>query len=164
MKAAITQNSRTNHLSENMKLVLNYSFVTALIFSVVFAIAKIFNLEGYTELRFVNYLLLFIIVFTALKKSYSQNGYKMEYFTGFTMSFLIAMLGQLFYSFIFFIYLQIDRDFMSYLLNQFPSQILYPELSIAIVLLVEGTSIGIVVALATMQYFKFKRGRWARQS
>jgi hypothetical protein len=100
----------------------------------------------------------------ALKKTYDQQHHKIEYFAGFGTAFLIALLGQLFYSILFFIYLKIDQPFMSFLLNQFPREILYPELSIAVILLVEGISIGIIVALATMQYFKRKRGRWATQN
>jgi hypothetical protein len=149
------------YLSENMRLVLRYSFLVALLFALVFAVAKIFHLEGVTELRFINYLILFPVVYAALKKAYDLQGHKMEYFPGFTMAFLISALGQLWYSILFFIYLQIDSTFMTYLFEQFPKRIIYPELSIAFIVLTEGISIGVIVALATMQYFKRKRGRWA---
>jgi hypothetical protein len=135
--------------------------MVAIIFSFIFIVAKIFHLESVTELRFINYLLLFPIAYSVLKTYYIKHDQKIEYFTGFTMVFLIGALGQLWYSILFSIYLHIDTQFMTYLTTQFPRKILYPELSIAFVLLSEGVSISIIVALATMQYFKRKRGRWA---
>jgi hypothetical protein len=157
----LTQTSRYMALNENMRLVLSKSVMVAIMFMFIFAIAKIFHLESVTELRFINYVLLFPVAYSVIKKYYDQHGHKIEYFTGFTMVFLIGALGQFWYSLLFFFYLHIDSQFMDYLMAQFPRKILYPELSIAFVLLSEGISISVIVALATMQYFKRKRGRWA---
>lgn len=157
----LTHQSRYSYITENIRHILYNSFFVALVFTVVFALAKLFNLEGVLGLRFINYLLLFFIVYAALKKSYDTHGHKMEYFRGFSMAFLISALGQLWYSILFFIYLHIDNGFKSFLLDQFPGKVIYPELSIAFIVLIEGASIGLIVALATMQYFKRKRGRWA---
>src|SRR2546423_1755849 len=93
-----------SHTTENLRLILRYSFIVAIVFSMIFILAKILHLESKTELRFINYIMLFPITFAGLKKGYRQNDYKMEYFTGISMAFLICALGQLWYSILFFIY------------------------------------------------------------
>src|SRR5690242_18701031 len=99
---AIAENRPTT-ISESTKLVLNHSFFVATMYVIVFALAKIFNLEDVVELRFLNYVFLFLIAYSALNKLYAMNGNKMEYFSGFVKTFMISMLGSLWYCILFFI-------------------------------------------------------------
>ena len=161
MKAVIENQPHT--LSEVNKTMLNYSFVISIAYVAVFAIAKIFNLEDVVELSFTNYILLFIIAYSALKRIYFLNGKKIEYLPGFGKTFLICALGSLWYCILFFIYLHIDKKFAELLVNQFPGGLLYPIVSITGVLFVEGLAMSAIVALALMQIFKKKDGRWARE-
>jgi hypothetical protein len=161
MKAVIENHPST--LSVVSKTMLNYSFVISIAYVAVFAIAKIFNLEDVVELRFINYILLFIIAYSALKKIYLMNGNKIEYLPGFGRTFLICALGSLWYCILFFIYLHIDKRFAELLVNQFPAGLLYPNLSITTALFSEGLAMSAIVALALMQIFKKKDGRWARE-
>ena len=75
---------------------------------------------------------------------------------------MISIIGGFIYSVLFFIYLKIDQAFLNYLLSMFPRKILYPELSVAFINFSETAAMSVIVALALMQYFKRKRGRWAR--
>ena len=159
---AIAENQPTT-VSESTKLVLSYSFIVSTMYVIVFALAKILNLEDHLEFRFINYLLLFFITYSALNKLYNLNGHKMEYFSGFLKTFMISLLGSLWYCILFFIYLHIDHQFTASLINQFPGNILYPYFSITAVLFIEGIAMSAIVALAIMQIFKSKRGRWASQ-
>jgi hypothetical protein len=159
----ITHNSQLP-MTESTRTILNYSFVVAFVYALIFAIAKMFNLEGHVELRFLNYLVLFLIAYSAIKKVYNINGQKIEYFSGFSKTLAICILGQLWFTILFFIYLKMDQNFTAYLTQQLNGQLLYPEISISAVLFSEGLAISFIVALAIMQYFKRKRGRWASQS
>lgn len=154
--------NRPATISESTRLVLNYSFFVTITYVVIFALAKIFSVEVRVELRFFNYLALFLIAYSALKKLYDISGQKMEYFSGFLKTFLISMLGSLWYSILFFIYLHIDKPFTMHLMEQLPGKMLYPVLSITAVLFSEGVAMSAIVALAIMQIFKRKRGRWSR--
>jgi hypothetical protein len=165
MKAVVENQSASLPVinkSEVNKTVLNYSFLISLVYVAIFAIAKIFNLENVVEIRFLNYIMLFIIAYSAVKKMYVLNGNKMEYLPGFGRTFLTCVLGGLWYSILFFIYLHIDKQFTSALVNQFPAGILYPEVSITVTLFSEAFAMSAIVALAVLQIFKRKRGRWAR--
>jgi hypothetical protein len=110
------RHDRYSHLSEAGRLVLSYSFIVAAVYAIVFLIAKISGLEDRIELRFINYILLFPIAYSALNKVYLSNNRKMEYFSGFAVSMLIAALGSFWYSIMFYIYLKIDQSFHDYLI------------------------------------------------
>jgi hypothetical protein len=163
MKTIATEQRHTV-ITANLMLCLRFSFIIAAAYTGIFLLANVLGLEKVTELRFINYLLLFIVIYSAIKKYYIEHQKKIEYFTGFGLAFLTGILGQFWYSFLFFIYLHFNSSFMNYIANHFPARILYPELSISVALLSEGIGFSAIVALAVMQYFKRKRGRWVNTS
>jgi hypothetical protein len=144
--------------SHLMQLIFGYSIVVALLFSFIFVVAKIFHLENRVELRYINYILLFPISFSALYRSERKYSYHISYFRGFLVTYLICVLGQFLYSILFFIYIHIDHAFLIQLTKKFPSDLLYPEMSVAFILITEGIAFGSIVALTTIQYFKREKG------
>jgi hypothetical protein len=160
---AVAENRPPSTISETSKLVLNYSFLISITYVIIFVIAKIFNLEEKVELRFINYFMLFVIAFSALKKIYTMSGNKIDYFYGLSRTFIICALGSLWFSILFFIYLHIDRNFAAHLLTEFNLKMIAPILSICFALLSEGLAMSAIVSLALMQIFKKKQGRWARE-
>jgi hypothetical protein len=140
--------------SHTTQLIFRYSLVTALLFSFIFIVAKIFHLETHVEIRFINYLLLFPITISALHRSENRYSYHIKYFRGFLITYLICVLGQFWYTILFYIYLNIDHAFLIQLIKKFPSELLYPKLSVAFVLISEGIAIGSIIALTTIQLFK----------
>lgn len=143
-----------------LKLILSYSFRMVLSWLVVFAIAKVFHLERVIYIRFINYLVMFFVAYSMLKKLYTEHNNKMEYFSGMAITFSVGVVASIIYAILFFIYLHLDKTFTDYLIDQFPRKMLYPELSIAFVIFSEGFSFSVIIALSLLQYFKRKRGRW----
>jgi len=146
----------------SFKVSLRYSFIITLIFVAIFAIALLFHLVKFTELRFINYIFVFIVCYEAIKKVYTENNYYIEYFNGLMIGILTATFGQLWYSILFYIYLNIDSNFLNYLLTEMPRDIVAPKFSITVLLLLEGFGLSPIISLGLMQYFKSKQGRWAR--
>lgn len=157
----LTTESRHIAIAENIKLSMRYSVRVTLVSCIIFIAAKIFGLERITELRFINYLAMIVIIYSAIKDYYRQHANKIEYFTGFALAFLVGAFGQLSYAILFLIYLQFDSGLLEFLTSQFPGKTLNPSLSSAFVLFIEGIAFSSIVALTIMQYFKRKRGRWA---
>ena len=150
--------------------ILKYAFYESRIHSVfltgsfitVFALARILGYAELTEIRFINYVIAFFVAYDAIKKVYIRNGHQVEYFTGLSIGIATIVLGQLWYSILFFIYLKIDPEFTIRLLKQIPQNIIAPAFSTAVLLFLEGFGLSPVISLALMQYFKSKQGRWAR--
>jgi len=138
-----------------------HSFILTACFIIIFAIARILGYAGLTEIRFVNYVVAFFVSYDAIKKVYVRNNYQVEYFTGLLIGIVTVILGQLWYSILFFIYLKIDPAFMNELLKQIPQNIITPAFSTAVLLFLEGFGLSPIISLALMQYFKSKQGRWA---
>ena len=145
----------------NFKLALRHSFFLAALFAVIFLVCRVLGLYEIIELRFINYVLFFPIGFLALKRAFAQNGGHLDYFSGMMIGFLILVLGQLWYAMLFFLYLMADQSFLEFLVSQMPQPLYYPRLSIFFVMVGEGFATGAISALALMQYFKWKAGRWA---
>lgn len=139
---------------DNLQATINSSIIVGASYIVIFLIAKIFSLAEVTWLRFLNYVVLFPIVYGAVGKYYVLHKNYINYFQGFSMGFLIGSLGSLYYSVIFYFYLKFDPLFMKTILNKLPAQIIYPEISIAFINFSEGLSFSVIVALAIMQLYK----------
>jgi len=139
-----------------------HSFILTTCFVLVFAFARILGYAEFTEIRFVNYIIAFFVSYDAIKKVYIKNDYEVEYFTGLFIGIATVVQGQFWYSILFFIYLKIDHSFATELLKQIPQNIIVPEFSTAVLLLLEGLGLSPIISLALMQYFKSKQGRWAR--
>ena len=146
---------------ENFKLALRHSFVLAALFTAIFLVCRAAGLYQIIELRFINYALFFPLGFVVLKKAFVANGGHLSYFNGLMIGFLLVTLGQLWYAMLFFLYLQVDGAFLNFIVSQMPQPLYYPRLSIFFVMVGEGFAAGAICALALMQYFKWKAGRWA---
>src|SRR6185369_10728957 len=107
----------------SFKVSLRYSFIITLIFVAIFAIALLFHLVKFTKLKFINYIFVFFVCYEAIKKVYTENNYYIEYFNGLMIGILTATFGQLWYSILFYIYLNIDSNFLNYLLTEMPRDI-----------------------------------------
>jgi hypothetical protein len=147
---------------KSFKVALKYSFYITGIFVAVFAIAQLLHLAKFTEVRFINYILAFFVCYEAIKKVYTDNNYYIEYFNGLAIGILTVTIGQLWYAILFYIYLNIDSNFLAYLQSEIPQNIVSPKFSIAALLFTEGFGLSPIISLALMQYFKSKQGRWAR--
>ena len=145
---------------ENFKLALQYSFVLATSFVLIYLAARIAGLYKMTELRFINYALFYPIGFAAVRAAYKLNGNYVEYFNGLMIGFLTGVLGQFWFAILFFIYLHFDSSFVYFLSTQMPQPLLYPRLSIFFVMISEGVGMSAILSLTLMQYFKWRQGRW----
>jgi hypothetical protein len=84
----------------------------------------------------------------------------MEYFSGLMVSMITVVLAQFWYSLLFFIYINIDTAFLSYIVSQLPQYVVMPKISIVAMLFSEGLAFSAIIALTMMQYFKRTAARW----
>ena len=145
----------------SLRVSLQYSFLVTILYVIVFVVAQIFNFATFTELRFINYILVFFVCYDAIKKVYNKNDHYVDYFNGLVIGILTFTFGQLWYSILFYIYLNFDHRFLNYLLTEMPQNIVTPKFSIAVLLFLEGFGLSPIISLGLMQYFKIKQGRWA---
>lgn len=159
MKAFINKTYVT--MKDYFGLAFRYSLILAASFIVIYFAARLAGLYKITELRFINYVLFYPIGFAAVRTIYKMNGNYIEYFHGLMIGFLTAFLGQLWFAFLFFIYLHFDSPFLAYLNTQMPQPLMVPHLSIFFVMVSEGLGMSAILSLTLMQFFKWKQGRWA---
>jgi hypothetical protein len=155
MKATVREN-----LQYGAHVALRKSFLLTGLYVLYFIIAQLVGFAHIIEFRYVNYVIAFIMGYYTLKAVYVRNDYYVEYFTGLIIGMLIIILGQFWYSILFFIYLNLDHAFMGYLLTQLPQNVVAPSVGISLTLLSEGIGLSPVIALTLMQYFKWTAGRW----
>ena len=138
-----------------MKLVLKYSIIATVGYVIIFLLMRLMNLHYIVGLRGLNYVLLFIVTAFAIKTYKEESQDQMSYLEGFLTSFLITNVSFTLFPFLMYIYLKfLDRGFLEFIVNYSPMGIELSPLSAALLLFFEGHSVGIVISLILMQYFK----------
>ena len=159
MKATVRET-----LKYGSSVALKNSFLLTGLFIVYFLLAQVAGFARILEFRYFNYVIAFVVAYYTVKAVYIHNNYYLEYFTGLLIGIMVITLGQFWYSLLFFIYLNIDQKFLSFLLSQLPYNVVAPKFSIAALLLSEGIGLSTVIALTLMQYFKWTSARWTHAS
>ena len=160
------ENIQSNVLrhSASYTSIVSYGIMLAVIFSLIFVIAKLFGFEEVVWLRFTNYIIFFPVAYMAIKRVYKANE-KLNYFNGLKIGFLVCFWGQLIYTFLFFIYMHFDQQLVAFIKSQISKGLLLnPEVSISFLLISEGLAWSAITAFSLMQIFKWKRGLWAVHS
>ena len=139
---------------------IRHGILLGIMMLLIFLVARFFDAAQILWLRYINYALFFPIAYLAIKRTYQLED-RLQYFRGLLVGFLTCLIGQLAFTLFFYIYLHIDKDFLSYLIMKLPDTVLYPEISISFLLISEGLAWSIITSFSLMQIFKWKRGRWA---
>jgi hypothetical protein len=150
------EESGNENLKYSLNVALRNSFLLALSFAGLFALATVAGFARITELRFINYFITFIVCYHALETVFAHGKFADIYFTGMRLVIFTATLGQLWFSILLFIYLNINGSFANYLLSQMPWDIVMPKFSIALLLFAEGFGVSVIIGLMLIQLFEWK--------
>jgi hypothetical protein len=137
---------------------IKYGLTGGIACILLFLLFKVMGLIESLGLSFVNFIILAFVSFKALKdfkeEAYKQHG-KMNYIQGYGTAFFTSAISFALLSLFMFFYLTyLDKNFMSYIQTKDIAGLTINPSSISIALFFEGTSMGIIIALVSMQYFK----------
>jgi hypothetical protein len=126
-------------------------------FIIIFIICKLLGLEQYTEIRIVNFILLFFLTGRAIRNYQQETHNGMNYFEGLTLGFLISSISFIIFGGFMMGYLYFDQEFMNYLKVNSPTGFYPTPLNSAFMMASEGIAAGSVIGLILMQYYKQNR-------
>jgi hypothetical protein len=139
--------------------ILSHGIFLAAFYIVFFLIMKFFNLVYITELRVVNYIVLFLTAFYQLKKLVDKGKNYVPYLRGFGAIFFTGILSSLLFSIFLFVYGKFDPDIDKFFWENIPLGPVYSLPIPYITIFFEGSAISIIAALTVMQYFrKYEEG------
>jgi len=139
------------------KPAITYGVLSFIGFVVIFLICKFLGLIEHTELRLLNFLLLFYTAFMAIKSYKTETHNAMNYFEGLAIGFLVPTIAFILFGGFMIAYLHIDEPFLEYLIANSPVGLYPTPLHSGIMMASEGIGAGIIIALILMQYFKQNR-------
>ena len=138
-------------------LVAKYALLTVAMLIVYFLIMALFGLIKYSALRVINYPLIALGIFSAIKEIKRKSGNdKIGYLTGFSTGFMIVLATAFLFSIFVFIYAKfINLSFVN---------MIWPEpyskdndmnsLAIGMYIFGETLIFGVIIDFIAMQYFK----------
>jgi len=136
------------------KVAIRYGLIISVILIAFFLIMKATGLAYIYELRTLNFFILAIGVYKAMKHMKSNNA-SFSYFTGLGTGFLTSAFSLLIFAVFLFIYTNIlDPDFMTHLQNNAPfGEYLNPYIA-SFIIFFEGSISGLILSFGLMQYMK----------
>lgn len=137
------------------KYAIRYGLLGTLSFITIFFFMKWINLVHITELRSLNLVVLFFIVYFALKNYKLEVHNKMGYLTGLAVGILISMIAYVAFASFVGLYLRyLDPEFMQYLKERVMFGRYMNPMSMAVVLIFEGGAGGAIITFSLMQLMK----------
>ena len=134
-------------------LITRYAGFTSLALLVYFLFMKLLNLSTVVELRFLNFFIMFIGIRYFILRLKKENNGTLDYLQSLAYGFIVAVLTSVLFSAFMFTYLSyIDHAMLEHLqLNQPFGEYLTPG-SAAVVLILEGSASGAIIAFALVQF------------
>lgn len=134
---------------------IRYGILGTVSFIAIFFFMKWINLVHITELRSLNFVVLFFIVYYALRNYKQEVKNKMGYLTGLAVGILISMIAYVaFAAFMGFYLRYLDPEFMQYLKETVMFGRYMNPMSMAVVLIFEGGAGGAIITFSLMQLMK----------
>ncbi|RMG83731.1 MAG: hypothetical protein D6707_00470, partial [Bacteroidetes bacterium] len=107
------------------------------------------------ELRAFNFLILLGFLFLMYKNKSQSVG--IEYFEGLKSGAYYTLVSVLLFGVFLVIYLYMDKNFMAYINEHTPFNIVLTPLTAAMVVVFEGIVSGLIASFSLMQYFKSEK-------
>lgn len=124
---------------------------TALALIIFFLLMKFLSLITIVELRFFNFLIIYLGVRYVLMETKKNNNGKLEYLQGMGTGFLTAVLTALFFGIFVLLYLQfIDAKLMQFIIETQPFGTYLNPASASLVVVMEGAASGAIIVFALM--------------
>ncbi|MBK5286267.1 MAG: DUF4199 domain-containing protein [Bacteroidia bacterium] len=144
-------------------LITRYSGLTSIALLIYFLLMKLLHLATVVELRFLNFIILFLGIRFFLLRLKTENNDSVRYLQSLAYGFIVSVFTSALFSFFMLLYLSfIDHSLLESLqLNQPFGEYLTPGAS-ALVLILEGTSSGAIISFSLVQFMS--RGSKQKQS
>ncbi|MCX6291549.1 MAG: hypothetical protein NT126_07265 [Bacteroidetes bacterium] len=126
---------------------------TAAAMILFFLAMKLVGLVTIAELRFVNFILMFMGIRYALLQQKKSRGGKTEYLSGMFTGFMTAIFTSFFFAVFVAVYLFIDHGFLNYLRATQPFGSFLSPVSAALVMVIEGVAGGAIITFSMMHLF-----------
>ncbi|HEY1040845.1 MAG TPA: hypothetical protein VGF30_15625 [Bacteroidia bacterium] len=131
--------------------ILAYGFVASLLYAVFLLTMKMVNLMHVTELRMVNYVILFFVCMIQIKRWITKTGAYVPFLKVFTMSFFTGIFSFLVFNLFLYIYTQFDVELNKLFIETVAKPFQFQP---TVVIMLEGSAISIIVAFINMQFFR----------
>lgn len=121
-----------------------------------FLLMGLVGLQGMIELRFLNFIILFVVVYLALTYYKKKNNNILTYFRGLGLGVFISLVGAIPFAIFIGFYLGVlNQELMETIKNEWSAYATYINpFSISFVIALEGAISGFFTAFILMQYLK----------
>jgi hypothetical protein len=127
--------------------------ISAILIAYFFAMGAL-GLHKHMTLRAFNLIPLIGGIIYALNRYSKMSGGKIEYFKGIRLGMQVTAIATLPFAVFLLIYLNIDTDFMNYLIQHMEMGKYLSPPAAAIAVFIEGLSTGFIATFVAMPYFK----------
>lgn len=137
-----------------------YGTVLAVVFTMYFIFMGAAGLVHITELRLLNYVILFFVCFYQLKKLFNNGKNNVSYLQGFGTVFFTGIWSYLLFAVFLYFYVEMMDDRLQELFwESIPIEFSYFLPWPYITIFFEGSAVSIIMALMLMQYYrKYEEG------
>jgi hypothetical protein len=133
--------------SVNIYKVAGFAALAMILF---FIVMKLLGFANVVELRFLNFIILFIAIRHVLLEARKENHGKLEYLSGMLTGFMTGFYASLLFSLFVVLYLYFDKNFMEYVKASQPFGSYLTPGSAGLVTVIEGVAGGAIFAFALM--------------
>ena len=153
---------RTNiHHNLTNKQLLNtcvkYGLIGAVLYAAWFLLMRLAGLAQVTELRFLNYILMCLVSFFALKQSTDLNGRQPRFFTKMGIIFLTCACSFVAFGIFIFFYSLVDPFIIHTFNNLYPGSMAFGKFSAPVFIASEGIGLASVAALGMTFFFRLSK-------
>ncbi|HEV7229911.1 MAG TPA: DUF4199 domain-containing protein [Bacteroidia bacterium] len=127
--------------------------ISAILIAYFFVMASL-GLHKHLTLRAFNLVPLIAGIIFALNRYSKMRGGKIEYFKGIRLGMMVTAIATLPFAVFLLIYLNIDTDFMNYLIQHMEMGKYLSPPAAAIAAFIEGLSTGFIATFVAMPYYK----------
>jgi hypothetical protein len=139
---------------KNSNIALRYALLTTLGLILYFVLMRIIGLGSNTDLRVLNFLILFFGVYKSIAAFKYTLGSGFTYFRGLLMGVKTVLLTAIFFIIVILIYYSFDPSFIDTILNQGKISGAQSIYGIVGAIFVEAVGSGFIMAFMCMQYLK----------
>ena len=138
-------------LAQMKKSIVICGIICCTMYIAFLLLMKSVNLMQITQLRFINYVILFFACMYQIKKWINKNRTYVPFSQVFCATFLIGIWSFILYSIFLFIYSKFDTQLADLFITHASA---YSENIPFVVIIFEGSAISIIIAFINMQYFR----------
>lgn len=140
------------------KTSINYGLLGFAAFAIIFFIFRVLGVAEHTELRFLNFILVGIVSFLAVRHYQLETHNQMNYLEGLAVSFLTTVISFSVFGLALWGYLGLfDPQLLSQIAANSPHGMYPSHFHSGVMMVSEGVGGGVIIALIVMQYFKRNR-------